>query len=342
MEEPGTPAGAIRLEFTGRAGEYFRIWIVNVFLTVITLGIYSAWAKVRRNRYLYSSVRLAGATFEYLANPVQILKGRVIAVGLLAAYSAAGHVSDELQGALTLVFVGFLPWLVIRARRFALRNTAWRNIRFDFTSGYGEAAGIFILWPMLIGMSLGLMYPLYVWRRAKFMIANSAFGSHAFSFEAGKGGFFLIYVKFVLLLTVVLIGGGMAVAAMLKGPADPAIGMAVAALLVTALALLATLSYVHVAVTNRTWSGIEIGGMAIRCELKVARMYWIALTSLAAIVLTFGLLVPWATIRMLRYRVEHLSLLNADQLEALVGAQSAQIGAAGEEVSDLLGVDIAV
>src|SRR5688500_14405618 len=105
MEEPATAAGAVRVEFTGRAGEYFRIWIVNVFLTVITLGIYSAWAKVRRNRYLYSSVRLAGASFEYLAEPMQIFKGRLIAVGLLAVYAAAGHVSDGLQGLLMLVFV---------------------------------------------------------------------------------------------------------------------------------------------------------------------------------------------------------------------------------------------
>ena len=81
-------------------------------------------------------------------------------------------------------------------------------------------------------------------------------------------------------------------------------------------------------------ANIAIPAMSIRCELRVARMYWIALTSLVAIVLTFGLLIPWATIRMLRYRVERLTLLNADQLEALVGAQSAQVGAAGEEVSD--------
>lgn len=342
MEEPATPAAAVRVEFTGRAGEYFRIWIVNVFLTVITLGIYSAWAKVRRNRYLYSSVRLAGASFEYLADPMRILKGRLIAVALLAVYAAAGHVSDGLQGVLMLVFVGFLPWLVIRARRFALRNTAWRNIRFDFTSGYGEAAGVLILWPMLIGLSLGLMYPLYVWRRAKFLVANSAFGSHPFSFTAGRGGYFLIYLKFLLLLVGVLIVGGVVAAAAFRTPEGPAAGMAIVAVIATLLALLATLSYVHVAVTNRTWSNIEIGGMSTRCELRVARMYWIALTSLLAIVLTFGLLVPWATIRMLRYRVEQLTLLNAGRLEALVGAQSTQVGAAGEEVSDLLGVDIAV
>ncbi|WP_373776122.1 DUF898 family protein, partial [Neisseria dentiae] len=40
-----------RFEFHGNAGEYFNIWIVNIFLTIITLGIYGPWAKVRRLRY---------------------------------------------------------------------------------------------------------------------------------------------------------------------------------------------------------------------------------------------------------------------------------------------------
>ncbi len=34
------------LSFHGSAGEYFRIWIVNLCFSVITLGICSAWAKV--------------------------------------------------------------------------------------------------------------------------------------------------------------------------------------------------------------------------------------------------------------------------------------------------------
>ncbi|MDR1854861.1 MAG: DUF898 domain-containing protein, partial [Azoarcus sp.] len=40
-----------RLQFTGSGGEYFRIWIVNLLLSILTLGIYSAWAKVRREQY---------------------------------------------------------------------------------------------------------------------------------------------------------------------------------------------------------------------------------------------------------------------------------------------------
>jgi uncharacterized membrane protein YjgN (DUF898 family) len=44
---------AEQLHFTGRGGEYFGVWIVNLLLTIVTLGIYSPWAKVRRLQYFY-------------------------------------------------------------------------------------------------------------------------------------------------------------------------------------------------------------------------------------------------------------------------------------------------
>lgn len=49
-EAPPQAQAEIRVRpfsFTGSAGEYFRIWIVNIALSIVTLGIYSAWAKVR-------------------------------------------------------------------------------------------------------------------------------------------------------------------------------------------------------------------------------------------------------------------------------------------------------
>ena len=73
-------------EFSGTVGEYFKIWIVNLFLTVITVGIYSAWAKVRTRRYFYACTSLAGHPFDYLANPVNILKGHLIVGGLFLCY----------------------------------------------------------------------------------------------------------------------------------------------------------------------------------------------------------------------------------------------------------------
>src|SRR5262245_36210186 len=60
-------------EFRGEWREYFRIWIVNVALTVLTLGVYSAWAKVRTQRYFYGNTRVAGRAFDYQAQPLPIL-----------------------------------------------------------------------------------------------------------------------------------------------------------------------------------------------------------------------------------------------------------------------------
>jgi len=77
-------------EFTGDGWEYFKIWIVNLLLTILTLGIYSAWAKVRRLHYFYRNTLLAGASFEYHGTPIAILKGRLIAFALFLVYTLAG------------------------------------------------------------------------------------------------------------------------------------------------------------------------------------------------------------------------------------------------------------
>lgn len=92
LDEAAPPAppvvGTVRheLEFRGTGGEYFRIWIVNLALTLLTLGIYSAWAKVRKLRYFHGNTVLAGSTFGYHGDPIRILKGRAVLAVLLAAY----------------------------------------------------------------------------------------------------------------------------------------------------------------------------------------------------------------------------------------------------------------
>src|SRR5215475_16145459 len=75
------------LRFTGTGSEYFGIWIVNLLLTILTLGIYSAWAKVRRLQYFYRHTELAGTGFDFHGSPTRILLGRIIAFVMLVAYN---------------------------------------------------------------------------------------------------------------------------------------------------------------------------------------------------------------------------------------------------------------
>ena len=85
------------LVFTGSGAEYFRIWAFNLTLTISTLGLYGAWAKVRRLQYFYQHTLLDGSVLDYIANPVSILLGRLLASSLpviaiaFALSAAAGY-----------------------------------------------------------------------------------------------------------------------------------------------------------------------------------------------------------------------------------------------------------
>src|SRR5271154_1264459 len=99
---PTSPARAPeQVHFTGTGGEYFGIWIVNLLLTIVTLGIYSAWAKVRRLQYFYRHTEVAGSSFDFHGSAPRILIGRVIAFVMLIAY----NYSVRLHSIWTLVII---------------------------------------------------------------------------------------------------------------------------------------------------------------------------------------------------------------------------------------------
>ena len=122
-----TPA---RFEFTGTAREYFRIWIVNVFLTIVTLGIYSAWAKVRKERYFHGNTILDGHRFDFVSDPVRILRGRLLAVLALVTYTAIWQLQPQFGLYAFTALVLALPALIVLSVGFRLHNTTHRNIRF--------------------------------------------------------------------------------------------------------------------------------------------------------------------------------------------------------------------
>jgi uncharacterized membrane protein YjgN (DUF898 family) len=116
VNQPGQqPLQAMQFEFNGTALRYFGIWIVNLLLTIFTLGIYSAWAKVRTRRYFYGNTLLDGSPFDYLANLISILKGWGIAVVVLLAYNLLTNVFPVTSLLLVPLMLIVLPWVIVRA-----------------------------------------------------------------------------------------------------------------------------------------------------------------------------------------------------------------------------------
>jgi uncharacterized membrane protein YjgN (DUF898 family) len=130
--------------FTGSASEYFRIWIVNTLLTVVTLGVYSAWAKIRNKQYFYGNTWLDGSNFEYLAKPLPILKGRLIAAAAFGLLFGSQHYNRTLYFVLIGLYVLATPWVLVKALAFNARNSAYRNLRFAFVGRTGEAFGVYL------------------------------------------------------------------------------------------------------------------------------------------------------------------------------------------------------
>ena len=342
---PETPV-PIPLVFTGSGSEYFRIWIVNLALTFITFGIYSAWAKVRRLQYFYRNTQLDGSGFDYHGKPIAILKGRLIAFGLVAAYQFALTVSPPAALILLALIAAVMPWLLVRSLAFRLRNSSWRGLRFRFNGATGGGYRVFLLWPIASVLSVGLLAPRAYHALKAYQHGNTAFGTAPFAFSASVRDFYRLWLRaaglflgvpIVLFLAArLLIGSGSAIAGLGGIVLGILGGLAVYLLLLMAMPYFLTRSQ------NLIWNHTTLGAHRFECSLRFKKVLWIVVSNFFLTVLTIGLFRPFAVVRMARYRAESMALVPGESLDHFVGMQSREVEAMGEEVTEFFDIDIAL
>ena len=193
--------------FQGKTSEYFGIWIVNLLLSLITLGIYSAWAKVRRKKYFYNNTLIDNVGFDYHAKPISILKGRLIAVAFFIAYGMSASIHPFLPAVFLGIFFIVLPWLVVRGSIFSARNTSHRGLRFDFIGTIGQAAKVFIGLPLLFMPTLGLIFPYVAHQKSQFLVNNHRFGLSQFDMQPVVKKYYKVYfIVMILPVFIAIIG----------------------------------------------------------------------------------------------------------------------------------------
>lgn len=376
-EKDAQPACAF--EFTGSGSEYFRIWIVNLLLTIITFGVYSAWAKVRRLQYFYRNTRLDGDIFDYHGNPVAILKGRLLALVLLVAYKIASEFHWVFGAVVILALMAIMPWLLARAFRFKLANSSYRGLRFRFHGTVAQAYRMLILFPVILAITaffiwsivisfsgqpswglilVSLLVPLVVFGGAvplahyqlkHFQHDNAYFGQAPFFFHARAKEFFKIYGKAIVMLML----GGLATAvfaAMTGGLfeylASTRLGWLFQLLygMITAyISYLFVRPYLESRIQNLVWNNTELADHHFKSTAGTRKLLFIHASNLALIVLTLGLYKPFAVVRLAQYRVASLALLPNGAIEEFHADHSEdRAGAVGQEAGDLFDIDIAL
>ncbi|MGE0358091.1 MAG: YjgN family protein [Burkholderiales bacterium] len=363
-------AHAHAFHFTGNAAEYFRIWVVNLFLSIVTLGLYSPWAKVRRKRYFYGNTWVAEANFDYHGDPVAILKGRIVAVLALVAYNVAGHYVPRLGTAIILLMIVGAPWLIVRTMRFNAANSSYRNLRFHFHGGYAEglrAVAPFLLFPIIAFLlpplgpggvpsspeefaaavlptiPLVLFYPYVVGAIRRFQVRRLAFGAARFDCTMRIRPLYSIYFMASLLLGLGTTVAGAVVASLATFPALlPFLTnflMPFFYLLVAGLVF----GYTRSRVANLTFNATTLDGKArLVSTLSARKLGGIYVVNLLAIVATLGLAVPWAAVRTAAYRASCLRLECEDDLESVLGDVSRPVSATGEELGEFFDVDLSL
>lgn len=374
--EPPAAAGAAapeqcRFTFTGSGQEYFRIWIVNLLLSVVTLGIYSAWAKVRRLQYFDRNTLLAGASFDFHGDPKAILKGRLLGVALLALYHYAFGFSLAVGAAVAGVLLVALPFLLRSALRFRLANTSYRGLRFGFSGSLAGAYCAFlppiatfllpgVLFALTPGSSIAfsgfllyLFWPLMHGAMKRYQHAHLLYGAEPSQYTAKLRRFIGPYLRALLLglaamVAVALIAGvlGAVAGAVLKSGWA---GAGKSAVMYTSV-LIGALSgylvylmigpYLQVRIANLVWSNTAFRGVQVRSELSARAFARLQTVNVVLTLLTLGLYRPFAVVRVYRYRLACVALLAEGSFEDIAAGAAQRSGAGGDAVAELLGFDL--
>jgi uncharacterized membrane protein YjgN (DUF898 family) len=354
------------LRFDGEGQEYFRIWVVNLLLTLVTLGAYSAWAKVRKARWFAQHTLLLGDRFDFHGNPWRILIGRLFALGLVALWTFAFDFSATLGLAVLALLCVVGPLLFASAQRFRLANTSWRGLRFAFDAPrplvYRVCVPLLLLWTAgsvlqafdvdgvwlaVAGLSVFFGFPLAHARLKQMQHDHARFGRHRFTFHAHPKQFYKVYaIAFLMLLIASLLGGF--VAAALGGAVGGRRGMPMyVTTLIGAVAVLLTMwvlvwPYFAARMQQVVWSNTRLGRIRFRGEMRGAKFWTLVGKQTLLTLLTLGLYWPFASVAIARYRVESLAALSPQPF----GEQPFQAGtrtdssALGDASADFFGLDI--
>ena len=344
----------VPVEFTGKSGEYFKLWFVNIFLSIVTLGIYSAWAKVRNTQYIYGHTSVDGHNFRFLATPVQILKGRVIAVLVFILYVFLGRLNPVLSVILDVALLIALPWLIVQGIRFSLRMTAYRNVRFSFNGTYGGALLNFIVLPVLALFTLFLMTPWVMRRVDQYMLGNVSYGGKPFTLNtltgkyylaatAASGAAFLGFAAMILgiatFLTLGAANDNFDIAAMAFGNAPVFLMLGSFVLMYVVIAVYQSI------IRNHVMHSLQLPDVvSFRSDVKMLPYTWLMLSNALLILFTLGFAFPVTKIRKNVFLAQATRAMVEPGLESLVNTVSAdsENSAFGEEAAGMFDTDLSL
>jgi uncharacterized membrane protein YjgN (DUF898 family) len=199
--------------YHGTGGSLFGLAVVNGLLTIVTLGIYSFWAKNKVREFHYSHTEMDGDRFAYHGTGGELFSGALKASGIMIVLGLVFSILTALLGGpsaspMVTVAIGatfyvgialLICFAINNARRYRLSRSSWRGIRFSFHGDSAEFLKMMVKGALLSIVTLGFYTPYFQNQRRAFLVNNARFGTEPFMYKADGSELMGEYIKAVLL-----------------------------------------------------------------------------------------------------------------------------------------------
>ncbi|MDP4832313.1 MAG: YjgN family protein, partial [Rickettsiaceae bacterium] len=198
-----------RFEYEASTSKIFGIWILNFFLSIITIGIYSFWGKTKMRKYIANSFSLLGDRFEYNGTGGELFRGFLKALPIIIIVYMPFIIWDQEED--SWVILMFIPILclvymaIYAALRYRLSRTTWRGIRGKLTGSAFCFAKKNMIRQFLNIITLGLLIPSSDIKIYKYIAENMHFGNTPVKFDGNAKSLFGINL-ITLLLAIPTVG----------------------------------------------------------------------------------------------------------------------------------------
>lgn len=311
-----------RFRYHGTGGSLFGLVLVNGILSVITVGIYSFWAKTKVRQFHYSHTEMDGERFAYHGTGGELFRGYLKVIGAATAFivlllllavliQVLGFtVTEPVRLALTAVFWVVVPLLVAAAvngaRRYRLSRSSWRGIRFSYHGVAREYVALVARGTLLSVITLGFYAPYFENALRAFLVTHARYGSEPFMYDGDGRELFREYVK-AFLLTIPTLG----------------------------IYWMWYAAFKH----RYLWNHTAMRGARFRSTVAGGQLFGLYATNLLLVVLTLGIGSTWASTRTHAFWCERISLHGTVDW-ASIRQQAQTAGAAAEGAADALDVDV--
>ncbi len=268
-----------KLRYHGTGGELFGLLLVNALLTIITLGIYSFWAKNKVREFHYGHTEMDGDRFAYHGTGGELLRGYLKAMGvifvIILVYGAISALIGRPESANPVVqivvsvalYINFFLLMAVAingARRYRLSRSSWRGIRFSFHGRVRDFVAMMVRGTLLSILTLGFYTPWFQNERRAFFVNHARFGSEEFTYQGDAKELFGEFIK-ALLLTIPTLG----------------------------LYWIWYMAFQH----RYFWSHTYMRGARFQSTVTGGAVFKLTFTNLLLVIFTLGIGTPWAIAR---------------------------------------------